>query len=438
MSEINIFYKMENETARVYNCTTKKFKTMKMTEVYKLKKRYFMFKGYETNNDGLKFYADDLYKWVEEIKTDSEFCFNYFDYKSHEDITMRFFEKLCRPINKKCLYATWDKHESIDHIEYKWIEACNNSGLVYCKAGLYEDCHGYDFSLQFPSIMTHDRFKVPTCRGVEKTITELPLKSWKCGFYRVKITSSDERFNKIFGYSKQHVYTDISLGFAVECKYKYGYDVNLELIDEPNNCYIYETGVTTGNIIFKFWYDTFMGLKQRYPKNKLIKNMTSALWGRICQHNRLFKTEKQCEDEDIDYVYRYNINHDYYIRNSTFNKKGEEVLELVSTKNPYRYSIARIKPFLLARSRDLTGKIARKHIENVVRIHTDNITFDREFTDCEYEKYPFKLSKENKTTGKIHFIRASCYKHYGNEKYTTKNYSNYENNESDDEMEIDE
>jgi hypothetical protein len=195
---------------------------------------------------------------------------------------------------------------------------------------------------------------------------------------------------------------------------------------------LYEESITTGNVIFGYWFDIMSGLKNRYPKNKLIKNMTSALWGRISQHNRLFKTEQQCEDENIDYLDNYNVNHDYYIRDSTFNRKGEEIFELVSCKQPYYYALARIKPFLLSKSRDLVGKVARKYIDDVKRIHTDNVTFNQLHDDICFEQDTFKLIKEDKTSGKIHFVRADCYKNFTNEKYTTKNYEKYLNNNIDD------
>lgn len=430
---INFYYKTGNEEAIVFNATTNKFKKMSMTDVYKLKKRFFMFKGYECTEGGLKAYATDFFRWVDQIKKDEKFGFDYTKYKSHEDVTMRYFEKLCRTKKDKLLYTNFFNHEDIDSTEYLWIESNNNAGLIYCEAGTYDDCHGYDYSMQYPAIFASQTFRIPTKRGTEQTIKEIPTKGLKMGYYKVKITSNDKRFIKVFGFSKKNVYTNISLIFAMECKTKFNYDINIELIQEPNNCYIYEECITTGNVIFGYWFDIISGLKQRYPNNKLIKNMSSALWGRIAQHNRLFRTEQQCEDEDLDYLDNYNKNHDYYIRSSTFNKKGEEVFELVNCKQPYRYAIARTKPFLLAQSRSLIGKVARKHIDHVVRIHTDNVTFNTEHDDVCFEKDTFKLIKEEKTTGKIHFVRTDCYKHYTNDKYTTKNYAKYENNEIDDE-----
>lgn len=433
MSELNFYYKTKNQQARVLNYALDTVQTMTLTDVYKLKKRYFIFKGYECTDEGLRQYANDFMIWTNELKNDKLFKIDYTSFQSHESITLKYFEKLAKTKNDKLLYTNFNNHESIDSTEYKWIESCYNAGLTYCKAGTYDNCNGYDFSSQYPTILSSKTFKIPTKRGIEQTIKELP-KSIQVGFYKVHIISNDIRFKKIFAFSNKHVYTNISLVFAMMCKTKYNYDINIELIQCENNCYIYGSNskehITTGNNIFGYWFDVIKGLKERHPKNKLIKNMSSALWGRIGQNNIIYKTEQEAEDEDIDYLDNYNVNHDYYIRDSFFNKKGEEVFELVSCKQPYKYSIARIKPFLLAQSRALTGKIAREYIDSVVRIHTDNVTFDTEHDDVmDKVEQGFILTKELKTTGKIHFVRPGCYKHYTNSKYTTKNYESYEKNQ---------
>lgn len=430
---MNFYYDLKNNEARVFDLTTNEYKTMTLSEVYSLKKRYYAIGLDDISDEGLKGFANDFINWVEDLQEDEEFNFNYKKYNSHEEVAIVFFKKLCRPKNKRQAYTFYENHDDIDCVEYKWIEACENSGLIYCESGVYE-CYGYDFSSQFPAILASKGFRIPTKRGKEQTIKEIPIKNMQVGFYKVKITSNDKRFDKIFMFSEKNVYTNISLVFAMMCKKKYNYDIDIELIQEENNCYLYGNNtlqdITFGSNIFGYWNKVIMGLKGRHPKNKLIKHMSSALWGRFAQHNRIFKTLKECEDEGIDYYDDYSLKHEYYIRDSKFNKKGEEVLELVNCKKPYKYSIARIKPFLLSKSRELTGKIAREYIDDVVRIHTDNVTFNKEHDDVMTKtEQGFKLTKEKKTTGKIHFVRANCYKNYTNEKYTTKNYHYYENDE---------
>jgi hypothetical protein len=315
----------------------------------------------------------------------------------------------------------------IDPIEYEWIESCNNAGLRYCKKGKYE-CYGYDYSSQYPSILTSESFAIPTQGGKLRTIKSLSeiTDKYEVGYYKVKITSNDERFNKIFAYSSKHVYTQISIYLAVHCKEKEQFDVNIEIIDEENNCYVYgknrKDNITKGSIIFGKWYRYLFKLKEQFPKNKLVKYMTSALWGRLAEHRRLFKTDEEIVQENLDVALKYNVNHKYYIRNVTKNKQHEDLCEIVNCKNPYYYNIARLKPFLLDKSRYLTAKVALKYINDVVRICVDNVTFDTQHDDVEYHTNTFKLVKEDKTTGLIQFRRYDCYRNFTNENFTTKHY----------------
>jgi hypothetical protein len=198
----------------------------------------------------------------------------------------------------------------------------------------------------------------------------------------------------------------------------------MELVKEENNCYVYgkykKDNITKGSILFTKWFKYLCDLKDTYPQTKvLIKLMTSSLWGRLCEFNRKFVTDEQALNEKLDLVSRYNTNHKYYIRNITHNRNGDDLLEIVNCKKPYKFNIARIKPFLLARSREMTAKVAIKHIDDVVRICVDNVTFDKQHDDVCFEIKTFKLTKEDKTTGKMQFRRHDCYRNFANEKYTT-------------------
>ncbi len=103
------------------------------------------------------------------------------------------------------------------------------------------------------------------------------------------------------------------------CKSKEKYNIDIELIQEQNNCYIYgsnkEDGITKGSNIFGKWFRYMFELKEKYPECKLlIKLITSSLWGRLAEFNRLFKTFEQFVDENLDVVTTYNPSHNYYIR----------------------------------------------------------------------------------------------------------------------------
>jgi hypothetical protein len=254
--EYTFYYELSKsgKDAVTYNSSTEKFKTMLMYDVYKLDRHYFLPIGYEASKKGLKQFANDFNIAVNKLKTNDTFKFDYTKYRSHESASIEMFKKLC--------HGKYDMDE-IDQTEYEWIEACNNAGLNYCAPGKY-DCHGYDYSSQYPSILASEQFQIATKKGIQKTITTLA--KLEVGFYKVRIISDDIRFKKVFGFSKKHVYTHTSLMFALMCKNKEGYNIDIELIQEQNNCYIYglnkEDGITKGSNIFGKWFRYMFELKE--------------------------------------------------------------------------------------------------------------------------------------------------------------------------------
>ena len=448
MTDYIVFFTTSNNKARTYNPNTTEYKTVDYLDVFRYKRKYEMFNGYETNDEGLIKFAIDFKQWCNEIKNSKVFKFNYFEYCSHHIAILEIFKKLC--YDEKTKKHKYEHLEDIDNIEFEWIEACNNSGLQYCKKGKHQ-CYGYDFKLTYPSILTTDYFFIPTKKGTLQTIKELPEYFTDVfGYYKVKVISNDERFNKVWSYSKKHTYTNISLGFALRCK-KLGFKVDMILIDEPNNAYIYgkkgkkdgDTGVIRSSNIFKTWFNPLSNLRESLPNNKVVKMLMSSLGGRLFQLNRMFKTLDELKESKLDFSMDYDLNHKYFVRNIKYyhKKTGDtKVYELIETKKPYKFNLARIKPFLLSYSRALVGAVALDYIDDVVRIHTDNVTFNKQHDDV-IEKHTntkeiIRLVKEDKTTGLIKFKGVGCYKHYTNDKYTTKNYDDFD--EDDEEIENDE
>ena len=357
--------------------------------------------------------------WSCDLKDNKVFNFDYVKCGSHLNAVIKMYNLLCY---KKVNNYDFD---SIDDVEYEWIEMCNNSALRYCKPQKCES-YGYDFRAFYPSILNSADIQLPTKKGKEYNIKELDFKKLMIGYYHVEITSNDERFNKIFNYSKYDVYTNISLLLANKCILQ-GWKVSIKLYesDDMPNCYLYgktaKDNIYKSSNIFNTWHKVLMNLKSEFPTNKLIKHLLSSLWGTLCQHNKLFKTDEQIKKENMRVSHNYNIEYDYYIRNQTVDRYDNILNELVNTKHPYKYDIARIKPFLLDRSRYITAKIAMLYIDDVVRIHTDNVTFNKEHDDVmvKYSSFP-TLIKEAKTSGLIEWYNINCYKNFDTGKITGK------------------
>jgi len=200
-------------------------------------------------------------------------------------------------------------------------------------------------------------------------------------------------------------------------------NVSIELIKEPNNCYIYgkndkDDGVVTGYSIFKKWFEILSKLTNEFPDNKIVKLLMSALWGHICRYDSLIRSDEENLKNPVD--------KEYFIHDILFKRDGTQLNKLINKTKAYRFGIGRLKPFLLSRGRAITGKIALEHIDDVIRIHTDNVTFDKQHDDVINRYKTFgTLCKEEKTSGKIHWYSVNCYKNFTTCE-ETKNYPELE------------
>ena len=128
--------------------------------------------------------------------------------------------------------------------------------------------------------------------------------------------------------------------------------------------------------------------------------LISSCWGVLSQSNTMNKTEQQIEDEDIDVG---DIDHKYDIIDE-IETKNSKYFVLINNDNPYRYNI-RLKCWLTAYGRNFMANLSYPHLKHLVRVHTDNLTFDKpiNFND------PYFLPEE-KTTGLIHWENNGKYK----------------------------
>ena len=77
--------------------------------------------------------------------------------------------------------------------------------------------------------------------------------------------------------------------------------------------------------------------------------------------------------------------------------------KVIDCEKPYKYNV-RLKPFITAWGRIQTARIALQNLDNVVRVHTNGITYDKQIiTDL-----PTFLP-DKKTTGLIQFNNVNNY-----------------------------
>ena len=354
--------------------------------------RFFLPKGYVANEDGLKKYAIDFKKWNVELRCNNNLKIVYDSYWSHIDAVEYTFKRLCK--------GKYESHEQIFSLESQWMEKCFNTGIIFCKPGTY-DSYGYDFSGFYPFILSWKKFKIPTKSGKETILSELPKrKELKVGYYHVEITCENEDARKVFSFSKHNVYTHYSLFQAMKYQKKFNFNIKLVQDSKPN-AYLYnDEDCVRGYDIFGNWYKKLMELKTLFPKNALIKHLTSSLWGHLCRNKNRNVTLKDIEEQKIDIG--LDDTSRYKLIEHVIESEKNDYYVIQDNEQLYMYNI-RLKAFLTSFGRAQTAKIAMKDIDHVIRVHTDGIVFSRE------QHFTIKnLIPENKSTGLI------CWKNVNN------------------------
>ena len=339
--------------------------------------RYEMMGGYEASDEGLKKYSVDFYKsngeifaqkklnnmGIKEINAFSFSCNNKFH-------VVRTFKQLC---NEDVYILKETKGNNIEDIESYYFEHCFNGGLINCDNGTYE-CYGYDHKKFYPMILgsvKYSDFKIPIREGRCVKLETLDKTNIKFGFYNVKITCTSIIFNKLFKYSRKHIYTQYSLLFAF--KHQEEFNVKIDLLQDVD-AYLYDDkDVVDSRSIFGTWYDKLMVLAEKYPKNKLVKHMMSSLWGYLSEKKKYCVPIEELNNRK-DWGLETDLHKEYYLSDYC-EDVGNTYATLKKRNNKYLYDI-RLKPFLLSYARNVLADIAyNNHPEEIVRMYIDNIVY---------------------------------------------------------------
>ena len=416
-----VYYKNIYNEYITYNYYDKTYKTL--DRLPKNINNYYMFDKYgmskkETENmtneeitmelnNRLLLFSSDLINWSNELK--NCIClmaeFDYLKaytrkdgtkyYRNNYELIFLFF------INYGSRMDLYNKINAnkISHMEYLWFESCFNSGLTYLqkKDEIYS-CYGYDFSLNYPNLMSSKDFKFPIQEGTELILDTLP-KKLKYGIYKIKfdLSTIPKNFNIVMKMVDSNSYTHYDLNFIR----KTFPDVKFELIQNNKpNCLIYnDDDLISGSELFYPWFCRIYDLRRGLPKNYLVKHLASKLWGVLIEGRVEYMTEEQFEN-DID-------NEDNVIVDIKVKKNGSLIYKIAKKGNFYKKNI-RIKPFLPSFARINCANLALANIEHVVRIQTDSVIFDEPLSKSILSKYKLLLP-EDKTTGEIYFKNVNSY-----------------------------
>jgi hypothetical protein len=161
--------------------------------------------------------------------------------------------------------------------------------------------------------------------------------------------------------------------------------------------------------LFNDWFHNFMKIKPLCKGNILFKHLVSSLWGSLCKLEMVYKTVDELMDMDVS----MDNSSEYKLINETHFENGYIRFELIKTEKPYKYNLARLKPFVLALSRNVVGDFIMDNnlMNNIIRIHTDGIVLNEEidFTDPLSNVPNYYPKPEEKTTGNIKWVNVNKY-----------------------------
>jgi hypothetical protein len=404
-------YFILDENLGIYYYITEESDELKEIKVQEVNKKddhwyecYDIYDDEISVHEKLKLFKKDFTNFNNEIKDLYDINnYHYFDcknYVSNKYYVLCFFKKYATLKMKQA------KIEPIVSIESEYMESTQNGGLQYLgETGVHES-YGSDFSGYYMNLLGNKNLDldIPIKPGKESRynsvddLTKLyKSKKLKYGYYKIKITSEHKDVIKVFTFSKKNTYTHISLSFAL--RYRQLYKFKFEIVDNPTNCYLYEKdAICKSSEIFGEWFHQLKMLKEKLPKNKVVKHISSSLWGFLTQFNRRFVTlDELMEMDDID---NYKIE----------KHNNDKSISLINKTKMYREDLARIKSFVTAYARDYMGRliIDEKIHDNIIRIHTDGIVLNIEHN---FKNEIYKPIPEAKTTGKIFWVNTNKYYH---------------------------
>jgi hypothetical protein len=408
MSCCIIYYYYNNEFAYYieHDDITDQLKFIDIRELNKPEHKFHhfgLFEDYEKTHEGLKRFKKDMIQWTDkEIKTvgiktkTKKYCnLDYCNkYLSHNHAVYLFWKG-------KTDIQTLNSIEPVSKDEFFISERCVNSGLISINPGYINkptEMYGYDYSRYYTNLLM--RMKIPIKQGTKNVFQDVAFGKLQFGIYRVNILTNNCAFTNMFNFSAENHYTSSTLNYLWTKKEKYNLDFELlEPDDKYNyNALVYEEkDLVLGKKLFGDWSKELEQLREKFPKNKLVKYLMSTLWGELTS----FKTVYINNPEEYDITKRSSPKESEY---KIMKHMDDGYYKSIKTDDAYNHPLARIKSFLTAFGRLTIMKLIESNNleENFIRVHTDGIVLSKsfDFSKVGLDYYP---KPEDKTTGYIKY-----------------------------------
>ena len=349
-------------------------------------------KKFPAKKSGLKAFYEKLVAdntFIKSCKKDIGILYDIFnpEYKKSNG-TIGLFYKMSNSLALNFLkryvsFASLD-YDKVSMTEFQLYEKTYNAGIYYANKGVYKNAYMYDFRMMYPRCMASDKFYFPCYdkgnwvefKRVQKT------NIYKYGIYHCRITVHDENVKKIFMTSKDDHYTHYDLESAHKLLSVYKDSLTIKPLGKA---YVYdEDTLEKGSDIFSQWYNALVKLKEKDPKNIIVKTVSSSVWGYLCQKQtkkmRLSDVTDDMEfalditeitDETTHVIFDYtpceDDSYSYY-----------DLLHVNDSPQKYPF---RLKPFLTSFARLQMVKALMMQLPYVVKINTDGFVMTKRFPD---------------------------------------------------------
>ena len=270
--------------------------------------------------------------------------------------------------------------DPIDEKEAMYLYETNQGAIIYCdKDGYTGEGYFYDVNSMYQSIMKSVNFRIPIKKGTFKKLTQSDFDKmlntyFEYGIFRVKVdVSSYHKYTKMFRVNKNNYYTTIDLNIAKDLGMK------MTLIEDGEDNFLhYGKGTCmTGSELFKNYVEFLSNLRSK-TGDKIYKTFGNQLWGGLTQFNKVPKPIVYDVTKPFEYGETFSNNENVMVINSGFTKWPMWRIEYMYKDKLYRYAWARLKPFMLAKGREMIGRIMKPHLKYIHRIHTDGFVSSKE------------------------------------------------------------
>jgi hypothetical protein len=404
MKNFIVYFKTADIKFRTFNYKTKVFETINRLplDISNFEFRKVKNMKFEGNDEGLKLYAELLYKSSKSLAIKTQKLLNTsFKYIGDKTKT-RIHAKSIEAFFNMCCYDTVTKtynYEIFKDLSYDEIELMNmtyNGYLRYLEKGIFNIIE-YDVKGFYQHILNDKNFMLCHSQGCYKNLKKLPEKLY-IGYYFVKITCDDE-FKKMFMLNPKNVYTNYDL--MTVRKYQKEFNIKVEFTKETNNAYVYEMKkhCIKSSKIFGKWSLIMDVLKsaEELKDNILIKPLSSQLAGNLRRKNNARTlTEEEVDKLNDENLISFDDTKKYKIIDIVKTEEGEKYI-VQDTENQYYYRF-RLNSFIVSYGRMIMADIAYKiGLKNIKRICCDGICTVKEFDIFTFNKnnyYQLVLDKQ--------------------------------------------